>query len=250
MLLPAPKATVAKTNGNVGEEKLIAILNRLKQSNLVAYANPFLIYNDGTKQGITDRFIVTLRDALDVAILNQMVSDNALQIVENYKYDNKVFIVQVPKSVGLNALEMANKFYESGKFSNAEPDFLLLLKKFNTNDPFLNNQWSLNNTGSAIQNSGTPGFDMKVFNAWGISTGAATIKVAILDEGVDLVHPDLLANMLPGFDASGLGSGGAPSGDEPCRHGERCLSLILMFILWFSFQNGLHFNCILPGLLR
>ena len=63
---------------------MTALLNRLKQSNLVEYANPFLIYTDGSKQGITDRFIVTLRDALDVAILNQMVSDNALQIIENY----------------------------------------------------------------------------------------------------------------------------------------------------------------------
>ena len=224
MLLPAPKVTVAKTNGNVGEEKMTALLNRLKQSNLVEYANPFLIYTDGSKQGITDRFIVTLRDALDVAILNQMVSDNALQIIENYKYDNKVFIIQVPKSSGFNGLQMANKFNESGKFSIAEPDFLLLLKKFNTNDPFLNNQWSLNNTGSAIQNNGTPGCDMKVFNAWGISTGASTIKVAILDEGVDLVHPDLLANMLPGFDASGLGSGGAPSGDD--AHGTACAGIV------------------------
>jgi subtilisin family serine protease len=224
MLLPAPKVTIAKTNGNVGEEKLIALLQRLKQSNLVEYANPFLIYKDGNKQGITDRFIVKLRDALDVAILNQMVSDNALQIIENYKYDNKVYVIHVPKSTGFNALEMANKFYESGKFSSAEPDFLLLLKKFNTNDPFLNNQWSLNNTGSAIQNNGTPGCDMNVFNAWGISTGSASIKVAIIDEGVDLVHPDLQANMLAGYDATGLGSGGAPSGDD--AHGTACAGIV------------------------
>jgi hypothetical protein len=67
MLLPSPKVTVAKTNGNVGEEKLKCLVKRLKQSNLIEYANPFLVYKDGSKQGITDRFIVKLRDALDVA---------------------------------------------------------------------------------------------------------------------------------------------------------------------------------------
>jgi subtilisin family serine protease len=224
MLLPSPNVTVAITNGNVGEEKLNALLKRLEQSNLIEYANPFLVYKDGSKQGITDRFIVKLRDALDMPILNQMVAENALQIVENYKYDNKVFIVKVPKSAGFNALQMANKFYESGKFSSAEPDFLLLLKKFNTNDPFLNYQWSLNNTGSALQYNGTVGCDMKVFNAWGISTGSTNIKVAIIDEGVDLVHPDLQANMLAGYDATGLGSGGAPSGDD--AHGTACAGIV------------------------
>jgi subtilisin family serine protease len=206
------------------KKNLNALLKRLKQSNLIEYANPFLVYKDGSKQGITDRFIVKLRDALDVPMLNQMVAENALQIVENYKYDNKVFIVKVPKSAGFNALQMANKFYESGKFSSAEPDFLLLLKKFNTNDPFLNYQWSLNNTGSAIQYNGTVGCDMKVFNAWGISTGSTNIKVAIIDEGVDLVHPDLQANMLAGYDATGLGSGGAPSGDD--AHGTACAGIV------------------------
>jgi len=224
MLLPSPKVTVAKTNGNLGEEKLIALLKRLEQSNLVEYANPFLIFKDGSKQGITDRFIVKLRDVLDVPLLNQMVEDNSLQIVENYKYDKSVFIVKVPKSTGLNALQMANKFYESGKFSSAEPDFLLLLKKFNTNDTFLNYQWSLNNTGSAIQYSGTAGCDMKIFGAWAISTGSNAIKVAIIDEGVDLVHPDLQANMLGGYDATGLGSGGAPSGDD--AHGTACAGIV------------------------
>jgi subtilisin family serine protease len=241
MLLPSPQVTIAKTNGFVGEEKLRALLNRLQQSNLVEYANPFLVYKDGSKQGITDKFIVKLNQQSDRALLNQMVSDNGIQIVENYKYDNKVFIIQVPKNVGINALEMANKFYESGKFASAEPDFLLLLKKFNTNDPFLNYQWSLNNTGSSIQYSGTVGCDMKVFNAWGISTGSTNIKVAIIDEGVDLVHPDLQANLLTGYDATGLGSGGAPSGND--AHGTACAGIVAGVGNNSTGIAGVAYNC-------
>lgn len=241
MQLPSPQVTVAKTNGNIGEEKLNALLKRLEQSNLVEYAHPFLIYKDGTKQGITDRFIVTLNNILDGAMLTQMVSENNLQIIENYKYDNKVFIIKVPKNTGFNALEMANKFYESGKFSASEPDFLKLLKKMNTNDPFLNYQWSLNNTGSAVQYNGTSGCDMKVFNAWGMSTGTSTIKVAIIDEGVDLVHPDLVANILPGYDATGLNSGGAPSGND--AHGTACAGIVAAVGNNATGVAGIAYNC-------
>lgn len=224
MLLPAPKVTIATFNGNVGEEKLTSLLKRLEQSNLVEYANPFLIFKDGSRQGITDKFMVKLHHISDRELLQLMIKDNNLELVEQYQYDNKLFIVKVPKNTGFNALQMANKFFESGKFAAAEPDFLLLLKKFNTNDTFLNYQWSLNNTGSSIQFNGTAGCDMKVFNAWGISTGAASIKVAIIDEGVDLAHPDLQANLLAGYDATGLNSGGAPSGDD--AHGTACAGIV------------------------
>ncbi|MBN8566005.1 MAG: S8 family serine peptidase, partial [Flavobacteriales bacterium] len=255
MLMPSPAVTIAQLNGNVEAEQLKAVLKRLTQHEMIAYANPFLLYKDGTKQGITDRFIVKLKMEADIALLNEMVRQNGLYIREQYKYDRKVYIVEVPKSTGFNGLEVANIFYESGKFSSAEPDFLLLLNRsanrstlmsddsapVNTNDTFLDYQWSLNNTGSSIQYNGTPGSDMKVFDAWGISTGSAGIKVAILDEGVDLVHPDLLANLLAGFDATGLGSAGAPSGDD--AHGTACAGIVAAVGNNNLGVSGIAYNC-------
>lgn len=224
MQLPSPKVVVAQLNGNADKGKIIAMLERLNQSNLVEYANPFLIYKDGTGHGIMDRFMVKLKSASDFAQLKQMVSQNGLSIDEHYRYDEKVYFIKVPKSTGKNALEFANLFHETGWFAASEPDFLKLLKRFNTNDTNLNAQWSLNNTGSSIQFNGTPGCDMKVFSAWGITTGSTSIKVAVIDEGVDLAHPDLLANMLPGYDGNGLGSAGGPSGND--AHGTACAGII------------------------
>jgi hypothetical protein len=255
MMLPSPKVTIAKTTSLLGVEKLTTLLERLEMHNLVEYANPFLIYKDGTKQGVTDKFIVKLKNILDVARLYQMVNDNGLEIIENYKYDRKVYIIKVPKACGFNALEMANRFYETGEFSASEPDFLLLLKNSNTNSPtgndestlintndtFLDYQWSLHNIGSAIQYNGTVGSDLNVFAAWGISTGSAAIKVAILDTGVDLVHPDLLANLLPGFDATGLGSGGAPSGND--AHGTACAGIVAAVGNNNLGVTGIAYNC-------
>ena len=224
MVMPSPKnAVFAELTKSISENDYNAILKRLEQNPSVVYAHAFLEYADGTEQGITDRVAVKLRSASDYDKLISITLKNGMSIVGKNEYDPLVYFIKVPKNT-LDPLTFANQLSESGQFAWAEVDFIRLMKRFNTNDTFLANQWSLNNTGSASQNNGTPGADMRVFSAWGISTGSASIKVAILDEGVDLVHPDLLGNMLGGFDGTGLNSGGAPSGND--AHGTACAGIV------------------------
>ncbi len=224
MVLPSPKnAVLAEITKPLSSNDYNAILKRLELQPSVVYAHAFLKYEDGTLQGITNRVAVKLKSTGDYGKLDAVIRKNGLKLLEKNMYDPLVYFVQVPKN-SINPLDLANQLAENGQFAWAEVDFLRLMNRFNTNDTFLANQWSLNNTGSALQNNGTPGADMKVFNAWGISTGSANIKVAILDEGVDLVHPDLQANMLGGFDGTGLNSGGAPSGND--AHGTACAGIV------------------------
>lgn len=69
------------------------------------------------------------------------------------------------------------------------------------NDPVFIRQWALLNTGVTQQGSGTPGVDMNVTEAWDITQGSPEIQIAVIDAGVDTLHPDLMANLLDGFDA-------------------------------------------------
>lgn len=69
-----------------------------------------------------------------------------------------------------------------------------------SNDPLFNRQWSIENTGSAVQFNGTIDADMDVDSAWTITEGESSIKIAILDSGVDTLHQDLSANTIAGFD--------------------------------------------------
>jgi len=100
---------------------------------------------------------------------------------------------------------------------------LLLLEEYAI-DPLLINQWSIENNGYM---GGTPGADMKVTEAWNYSTGFG-IKVAVFDLGVQLDHPDLIDNLLPGYDATGNGSAGAPGcNNNVCdKHGTLCSGVI------------------------
>lgn len=73
----------------------------------------------------------------------------------------------------------------SGLFQFAEPDWKVYpLAK--PNDPFFANQWHHVNVKSE--------------KGWNLHTGNA-VKIAICDTGVDLTHPDLAPNLLPGYNA-------------------------------------------------
>ncbi len=70
-------------------------------------------------------------------------------------------------------------------------------KKWTPNDPFYpNNQWHFNNTGQTIGGqTGIPGVDISLEDAWEIEKGNPDVIVAIVDNGVQYTHPDLHANM-------------------------------------------------------
>lgn len=64
------------------------------------------------------------------------------------------------------------------------------------NDPQYSSQWHYHNTG---QQSGTPGADISLQEAWDIEKGNPQVIVAIIDGGIDYFHTDIAANMWPGI---------------------------------------------------
>ncbi len=60
------------------------------------------------------------------------------------------------------------------------------------NDPSYQNLWGLNNTG---QTRGTVDADIDAPEAWETTTRSAGTVVAVIDEGIDVNHPDLRNNL-------------------------------------------------------
>lgn len=63
------------------------------------------------------------------------------------------------------------------------------------NDPLLSDQWHLVNNGNLRPTKFVKGADVNVEKAWEMTAGDPSIIVAVLDEGVDISHPDLKASM-------------------------------------------------------
>ncbi len=88
-------------------------------------------------------------------------------------------------------------------------------KKAAPNDPFFSQQWHLRNTG---QKKGKKGVDANVVDIWDEAQGDG-VSIAIIDDGVDLLHPDLAGNAAPSghFDWVDNDSDPAPEIREPGR---------------------------------
>lgn len=62
------------------------------------------------------------------------------------------------------------------------------------NDPLYPQQWHLKNTG---QGQGIAGIDANVEPIWGAGNRGSGQVIAIVDDGLEVTHPDLMANVLP-----------------------------------------------------
>ncbi len=181
-------------------------LNRIKQINGVEVVSPFFKTNHTEKVGLSNYFYVKLRKEGDLEILRSIAKSTNTKIIEQDKFMPLWFTLSCTRLSKGNALEMANYFYETSKFAYAEPDLMVDDILNCATDPLFNNQWGLNNTG---QNGGTSGIDINVCNAWNITTGASSIKVAIVDNGIQMNHPDLQTNIFgTGYDTE---NGTSPS---------------------------------------
>lgn len=136
---------------------------------------------------VGDHLIVTVKDG--IAALEKTLP-------ENYK-----IVHIVPRSSTVVVSIPADKpedFEESKKFlsahsaiKTANPDYVVQLS-VTPNDPLLGSLWGMNNVG---QTGGTSNADINAPEAWEFHTGSRTIKVGVIDSGVDMTHPDLAGNI-------------------------------------------------------
>ena len=205
-----------------------AITDLMKATGKAELARPALIAADGKDVVIDEGFYVKLKPSVSYQQLINLVLQKNCSIDKAYPYNNKTYLLKAGAANNYDGLEMANQFFASGLFEYAEPDFRLLDALYSTpNDPLYNLQWAASNTGAANQGNGTAGADIDLDEAWDITMGSASIKIAVLDEGIQRSHPDLVNNISPlGF---GLVAGNASTGEilsTARSHGTSCAGII------------------------
>lgn len=103
------------------------------------------------------------------------------------------FIMAAPGLTAEQLLADANARNADSRVAWAEPNFALqVVECFTPNDPLYGQQWHLRNTG---QGGGLSGADVSAGAAWDITRGTNAIVIAVLDDGMDMEHPDLWANV-------------------------------------------------------
>lgn len=201
---------LALFNRELNASEITAIQNQLEENDLITYTSLLFQSNEGAiAADLPEIFIRPKKNWLD---------ENTKDFIHEYQFDDitpysgstNTWKVTYDKTFQGSINSLITDLKASGEFDFVCQNMLYTLRS-TTNDPFLGNQWALDNDGSATQYNGTAGADMEVTAAWGMNTGENYIKVAVLDSGTDTNHVDLVGNLLPGFDGTGGGSKGYPN---------------------------------------
>ena len=184
--------TELKFEEKLSDEQYLKLLSDIKRQNRDAIISPYFKMKDDDVIGLSNFFYVKLKAETDTTLLRKIAEQKKCIVIEQDPFMPLWFVLSTTEASEHNALYYSNAFHESGLFQSAGPDLMVNVKAC-VNDPFFNQQWGLKNTG---QSGGTSGIDIKACDAWQISRGENVI-VAIIDQGIDLNHPDLAANIHP-----------------------------------------------------
>jgi len=98
-------------------------------------------------------------------------------------------VVSIEPRPGVSSVDLANALHGEAGIAWAHPDVRLPLVPHEIpDDPLLSAQWHLVNDG---QRGFVRGVDVNAEEAWAITAGAG-VRVAVLDSGTDVDHPDLI----------------------------------------------------------
>ena len=143
-------------------------------------------------------FAVKLKSTSDLGVLKGLAAQYNCEIWRYEWTGENVYYLNIPKHSEWDAINLSNLFFETGMFEFSSPDFFVQAELCSA-DAYYTDQWGLKNTG---QYNNTSGKDIDVEAAWTITEGSSDITVAVIDQGVELTHPDLAANMVSGYDAT------------------------------------------------
>jgi len=119
---------------------------------------------------------------------------------------NDLEVWQMDKSNGeVDIKQLVEQYRNHSDIEYVEPNYYYYLadtgydvecmenaQNLTPNDPNYGLQWGLHNTG---QTSGMNDADIDAPEGWDIATGSPTVKVAVIDSGIDWTHEDLAENI-------------------------------------------------------
>lgn len=191
---------------------------------------PCYMSQNGEKIVMTNYLNVKLKSIGSIGDLISIAEKYNLEIVEENEFMPLWYTMRITGKTTGSTLDVANRIYESGLVSSAVADFISEDDVLCTYDPSFNQQWGL-------YNSSYPNADISICAAWSLATGRG-ITIAVLDNGIDLGHSDLMANIYSlSYDTE--------SGTSPSRlygnHGTHCAGIAAAVR-----NNGLHVAGVAP----
>ena len=194
-------------------------------SNDILYSCPIWQSAEGKEQYTIDNSII-LYDVSELSslILSSNLTSNILSI-DSIAGEPTIYILSLGNMSYVQIDSLCETLSTMSYCKIAEPNYIIFDQQEDAinpySNPFYTNQWGLNN------DTLFGGVDINAPEAWGMSTGGST-KVAIIDCGFELTHPDLADNIYSSYDCTN-GADGALYGAylyNADSHGTQCAGVV------------------------
>jgi subtilisin family serine protease/subtilisin-like proprotein convertase family protein len=163
----------------VNPNQLDRWMQRVRASEAIAFASH--VYQMEQSPG-------TLLYPTDQMTLQFAESTAGLRILKLVAGVPKAFVFQVTSVATANPLKLANQLIQYPEVLLAEPNVAVLRQPcYRPRESDYAQQWYLNHEGGEDL---VPGSHIFAEAAWNLSKGKRSVTVAVVDDGVDLSHPD------------------------------------------------------------
>lgn len=193
-----------------GNRLIVKTMDRLNIEN--CFAGP--VYTDIKKNNkyiILPEILLCAEEDVVMSIQKEYSECISLKRVVNGGISKFGCNLSAPEDV----LRLVMKISEREDVKWCEPNMILDTKSFNT---YYSQQYYLHKSNSTY-------VDINVLPAWNITSGNSSIKVAVIDEGVDRTHEDLIENISNGYTTAIPNGSGNPISSF-FRHGTACAGII------------------------
>lgn len=206
------------------EASALAAIEGAAAARAGSWVNPVFAYGDDTFI-LTDEFIAGFPAEMNRAAIDAYNAANGAEIIREMLPN--IYLLRATPAANADALTLANRYEEAGTAIYAEPNWWVMFERDDApirpaalettaspeaidapnlipNDTFHLNAWHIHNYAQFLSIVGeTADADIDGRAAWDVTTGSDTVRIAVLDDGVQTSHPDLDSKIVAPYDAYG-----------------------------------------------
>lgn len=166
------------------------VMQEMRAAHAVDYASHVyqLETDSASRVYLTEQITIQFAPHLDAAAIAQLITPFGLEQVKPVEGLPHTFVFRTTATATENPLKISNRLMQYPQVLVAEPNVAVCTQSlYRPKDPVYPKQWHLNHTGGANL---APRSHVFAESAWDLTRGVRSVVVAVMDDAIDLNHPD------------------------------------------------------------